>query len=68
MPNNDISTPRRKRIEKAQEYGAAWAREWSPEVTHVIVDENLRMADVSKAIGSDQLTVKLCLRISYSEH
>ncbi|KAF7503362.1 hypothetical protein GJ744_003926 [Endocarpon pusillum] len=55
FPNNDIAAPRRKRIEKAQEYGALWAREWSADVTHVIVDANLRMSDVEKVIGSDQL-------------
>jgi len=43
------------RIEKAQEYGAAWAREWSTEVTHVITDKHLHLSDVKKAIGSDQL-------------
>ncbi len=48
---------RRKRIEKAQEYGASWAREWSGDVTHIIVDANLRMSVVEKAIGSDQLKV-----------
>ena len=48
---------RKKRIEKAQEYGATWATEWSTDVTHVIADKNLRMSDVRKAVGSDKLEV-----------
>jgi hypothetical protein len=46
------------RIKKAQEYGATWAKELSHQVTHIIVDANLRMPDVGKAIGSDKLMVK----------
>lgn len=61
MPNNDIAMVRKKRIQKAQEYGAVWAREWSAAVSHVVVDESLLLSDVRKAIGSDQL--KVILRI-----
>lgn len=58
IPNNDISSLRKKRIEKAQEYGAIWAKEWSAEVTHVIADQHLTLLDVKKAIGEDQLKAK----------
>lgn len=64
MPNNDIAVPRKKRIEKVQEYGALWAKDWSTEVTHVIVDGNLRLNDVTKAIGPDRLKVNLHMSIS----
>lgn len=59
LPNNDIAMARKKRIQKSQEYGAAWAREWSAGVTHVIVDRGLSLSDVKKAIGADRLQVML---------
>lgn len=59
MPNNDIAPARKKRIEKAQEFGAVWARDWSDEVTHVIADMYLRLSDVKKAVGHDRLKVRL---------
>lgn len=40
LPDNDICKTRRFRIELAQSYGATWVKEFSPEVTHIIVDNN----------------------------
>jgi hypothetical protein len=34
-------------------------------VTHIVVDGNLRLSDVRKGIGSDQLKVGLCFPISF---
>lgn len=51
FPNNDIDRARRMRIEKAQEYGATWTKEWSGEVTHVIVECDLRYADLLKFLS-----------------
>jgi DNA polymerase IV len=65
VPNNAIAAARKKRIEKAQEYGALWASEWSDTVTHVIVDQNLQLSDVKKAIRNDQLRVSLKSVFSY---
>ncbi|KAJ5939649.1 hypothetical protein N7466_002783 [Penicillium verhagenii] len=46
FPNSDTSPPRRLRIQRAQEYGAQWAREGSDKVTHVIVDKSLSYQDL----------------------
>ncbi|KAJ5946499.1 hypothetical protein N7454_003338 [Penicillium verhagenii] len=46
FPNSDTSPPRRLRIQRAQEYGAQWAREGSDRVTHVIVDKSLSYQDL----------------------
>ncbi|KAJ5246830.1 hypothetical protein N7468_001813 [Penicillium chermesinum] len=46
FPNNDVSSLRRLRIQRAQEYGARWAREWSSTITHVIVDKDLSYQDL----------------------
>ncbi|KAF2145820.1 uncharacterized protein K452DRAFT_220753 [Aplosporella prunicola CBS 121167] len=42
FPNNDTNTARRMRITKAVEFGATWVVDWSDEVTHVIVDKNVK--------------------------
>ncbi|KAE8349313.1 hypothetical protein BDV28DRAFT_141497 [Aspergillus coremiiformis] len=46
FPNNDVSPLRRLRIQRAQEYGALWARTWGDNVTHVIVDKGLTFQEV----------------------
>ncbi|KAJ6036316.1 hypothetical protein N7540_000595 [Penicillium herquei] len=46
FPNNDVSPARRLRIQRAREYGAQWAQGFSEEVTHVIVDKELRYQDL----------------------
>ncbi|EAW22824.1 DNA-directed DNA polymerase IV [Aspergillus fischeri NRRL 181] len=48
FPNNDVSPLRRLRIQRAQEYGAIWAKTWEAHVTHVIVDKGLMFQDVLK--------------------
>ncbi|KAK1150184.1 hypothetical protein N8T08_000086 [Aspergillus melleus] len=50
FPNNDVSPFRRVRIQRAEEYGARWARSWGDEenITHVIVDKGLTFQDVLK--------------------
>lgn len=46
FPNNDVSPSRRLRIQRAREYGAQWTREWTENITHVIVDKGLLFQDV----------------------
>ncbi|KAE8325149.1 hypothetical protein BDV39DRAFT_194623 [Aspergillus sergii] len=48
FPNSDVSPLRRLRIQRAQEYGALWARTWGNNVTHVIVDKGLAFQEVLK--------------------
>ncbi|GFF84535.1 hypothetical protein IFM53868_04178 [Aspergillus udagawae] len=48
FPNNDVSPLRRLRIQRAQEYGATWAKTWEADITHVIVDKGLMFQDVLK--------------------
>ena len=46
LPPNDVAPARRLRIKKALEWGALWVKEWSPDVTHIIVDGDLVYQDV----------------------
>ncbi|KAJ4296694.1 hypothetical protein N0V90_006742 [Kalmusia sp. IMI 367209] len=39
FPNNDISMPRRHRIHKIIQLGAAWVTTWRDDVTHVVFDD-----------------------------
>ncbi|KAG9238702.1 putative DNA polymerase lambda [Amylocarpus encephaloides] len=41
IPNDDVAKIRRLQIAKAQNYGAAWTKIFSGEVTHVIIDKDL---------------------------
>ncbi|KAF2733165.1 hypothetical protein EJ04DRAFT_468829 [Polyplosphaeria fusca] len=38
-PNDDISMPRRVRIHKIIQLGAAWVTQWRDDITHVMVDD-----------------------------
>ncbi|KAF2745543.1 hypothetical protein M011DRAFT_479048 [Sporormia fimetaria CBS 119925] len=38
-PNDDISMPRRRRIHKLIQLGAAWITTWREDITHVMVDD-----------------------------
>ncbi|KAF9889200.1 hypothetical protein FE257_007513 [Aspergillus nanangensis] len=61
FPNSDISPLRRLRIQRAQEYGALWARAWRDDVTHVIVDKGLTFQDVLKHLKLDALPADIAL-------
>lgn len=62
FPNNDISPFRRLRIQRAQEYGARWSREWVDDVTHVIIDKGLQFNDLQGHLKIDYLPVSLPTR------
>ncbi|RKF58122.1 DNA-directed DNA/RNA polymerase mu [Erysiphe neolycopersici] len=59
IPTNDIAPLRRKRIAKARSFGALWTKEWSPSVTHIIVDKSLNykemMAYLKPMLGSESI-------------
>lgn len=59
IPTNDIAPLRRKRIAKAKSYGALWTKEWSPSVTHIVVDKNLNykqmMAYLKPILGPESI-------------
>jgi DNA polymerase IV len=38
-PNDDISMPRRTRIHKVIQLGAAWVKRWRDDVTHIMLDD-----------------------------
>jgi DNA polymerase IV len=57
LPNNDIAPSRRLRIQRAREYGAQWAREWSEHITHVIVDRGLLYQDLLTHVNTKILPV-----------
>ncbi|KAL1306896.1 hypothetical protein AAFC00_005540 [Neodothiora populina] len=46
FPNDEIHPARRARIIKALEYGATWQREWSPSITHLVVDNSMKWDSV----------------------
>ena len=41
LPNNDVAGPRRLRIKRSMEWGAAWIKDWKEGITHVILDSDL---------------------------
>ncbi|KAJ5279819.1 hypothetical protein N7478_005191 [Penicillium angulare] len=61
FPNNDISPPRRLRIQRAQEYGAKWERQWSNSITHVILDKGLGYQDLLKHLKLDLVPEKVVI-------
>lgn len=56
IPNDDVSKPRRLRIQSAIAQGAIWARKLGPQVTHVIVDPEITAPAVLKYI-KDQVNI-----------
>jgi DNA polymerase IV len=59
FPNNDVSPLRRLRIQRAQEYGATWAKTWEAHITHVIVDKGLMFQDVLKHLKLEAFPVSI---------
>jgi DNA polymerase IV len=59
FPNSDVSPLRRLRIQRAQEYGALWARIWGDNVTHIIVDKGLTFQDVLRHLCLKTFPVSL---------
>lgn len=56
IPNDDVSKPRKLRIQSAIAQGATWARKLGPEVTHVIVDPEITAPAVLKYV-KDQVNI-----------
>ncbi|KAJ5152041.1 hypothetical protein N7492_010336 [Penicillium capsulatum] len=61
FPNNDTSPLRRLRIQRVQEYGARWAREWNPGITHVIVEKELLFNDLLTHLKLESLPTNVIL-------
>ncbi|USP74488.1 uncharacterized protein yc1106_01762 [Curvularia clavata] len=62
-PNDDISMARRRRIHKTIELGAAWVKDWSDDITHIIVDDDTYtyaqlMRHLDRPIPSNVVVVK----------
>ncbi|GAB7325489.1 hypothetical protein MBLNU13_g09499t1 [Cladosporium sp. NU13] len=55
FPNNEKHPARFMRISKAIAFGAIWHRNWTPFVTHVIVDKSLDYAMLLKFLKKDCL-------------
>ena len=55
VPNNDVSQPRKRRIQKAQQYGAIRASEFSNDVTHIVVDKSLTFKDLITHFEPDEV-------------
>lgn len=55
FPNNEKHPARFMRISKAIAFGAIWHRDWTPFVTHVIVDKAMDYAMLLKFLKKDSL-------------
>jgi len=58
VPNDDIAPVRRMRIRKAIAYGAVWAKTWTAEVTHIVVEGWINVQEASKAF--EGRTIPVC--------
>ncbi|KAL9056907.1 MAG: hypothetical protein Q9162_002678 [Coniocarpon cinnabarinum] len=61
FPNNDIDMGRRIRIFRAVERGATWVKTWHHNVTHLVVDNNMKLPDLLKELRLDELPVDVIL-------
>lgn len=61
IPNDDVSPSRRMRIQRSVEFGARRATKWCTEITHVIVDKGLTVADVMKYLKIDSILTSMLL-------
>ncbi|KGO75913.1 DNA polymerase family X [Penicillium italicum] len=61
FPNNDISPFRRLRIQRAQDYGARWSRNWDTDITHVIMDKGLLPSDLLSYLKLEILPTSVAL-------
>ncbi|QQK46767.1 DNA polymerase family X [Penicillium digitatum] len=61
FPNNDISPFRRLRIQRAQDYGARWCRNWASDITHVIMDKGLLSSDLLSYLKLEYLPTNVAL-------
>ncbi|KAK8083074.1 hypothetical protein PG996_001855 [Apiospora saccharicola] len=65
FPNSDANGVRKKRIDKAREYGATWTRSLK-DATHVIVDKGLTYADLKPLFeGGVGVTKKYVVNADY---
>ncbi|KAK8139856.1 DNA polymerase IV [Apiospora sp. TS-2023a] len=65
FPNSDANGVRKKRIDKAREYGATWTRSLK-DATHVIVDKGLMYADLKPLLeGGVDVTKKFVVNADY---
>ncbi|RDW76408.1 DNA-directed DNA polymerase IV [Aspergillus mulundensis] len=61
FPNNDVSPLRRVRIQRAQEYGALWAKTWRDDITHIIVDKGLKYDDILKHLKMETVPPEIAV-------
>ena len=66
FPNNEKHPARFMRISKAIAFGAIWHREWTPFVTHIIVDKSLDYGMLLKFLKKDSLPASvMCVNESW---
>ena len=60
FPNNDLAPARRRRMNKAIEYGANVIREWNLEIiTHIIFDLSTPYGELFRCLGVSAIPVRL---------
>ena len=66
FPNNEKHPARFMRISKAIAFGAIWHRDWTPFVTHVIVDKAMDYAMLLRFLKKDRLSAGvMCVNESW---
>jgi DNA polymerase IV len=58
FPNSDTNKVRKRRIEKAKEFGATWIKDWTSSVTHVIMDDKMNYQELTKYLKLEALPVR----------
>lgn len=61
FPNNEGHPARRMRINKALQFGATWQKDWSPHVTHVIMDNGMDYILLMKYLKQETLPKNVIL-------
>ncbi|KAI4106514.1 MAG: hypothetical protein LQ339_002974 [Xanthoria mediterranea] len=61
LPDDDVAPARKLRIAKVLERGAMWIKEWTEDITHIIVDRNLTYADLLKYLKRSSIPANMAV-------
>ncbi|KAI4274586.1 MAG: hypothetical protein L6R38_006057 [Xanthoria sp. 2 TBL-2021] len=61
LPNDDVAPARKLRITKVLERGATWIKEWTDDITHIIVDRNLTYDDLLKYLKRSSIPANIAV-------
>ncbi|KAL8649446.1 MAG: hypothetical protein Q9226_005575 [Calogaya cf. arnoldii] len=61
LPNDDVAPARKLRINKVLERGGTWIKDWTDDVTHIIVDRHLTYADLLKYLKKPSIPANIAV-------